>query len=164
MVAIVAIDNRNGIGKDGHLLFHIRDDMRHFRNLTMDKIVVMGRKTFESLPNKEPLPHRENYIITRQKDYAVDGAHVVHSVDELIEQVGESDDVCIIGGGEIYEMFLPYYNRLYVTRINANTEADTFFFNIDREVWKYNEAESSDLLYDDKSNCNYSFDVLDRVK
>ncbi len=128
MNLIAAVDEKNGIGRDNMLLFHIPEDMKRFRSLTMGAAVVMGGKTMRSLPNQKPLEGRENIVLTRDKDFSADGFTVCNSVDDLFEILKTSDKpIFVIGGGEIYSLLLPYCSRAYITHIDADGHADTFF-------------------------------------
>ena len=114
MDIIVCIDKNNGIGKDGGLLFRIPEDMAYFRRMTVNKTVIMGRKTLESLPGGRPLKNRRNIVLTRNRDRVPDGADAVSSIDELKRAIG-SDKAFVIGGESIYAMLLDYCERAYVT-------------------------------------------------
>ncbi|NLM13106.1 MAG: dihydrofolate reductase [Epulopiscium sp.] len=154
MNLIVAVDNNWGIGCRGDLLQRIPEDMKYFKEKTLGKVVVMGRTTFESLPNKKPLKDRINIILTTNKAYKVDGAIICHSLEKLLDVLkGYSDDeIYIIGGESIYNLLLPYCSRAYVTKIKNQYEADTFFPNLDKkEEWKLVEEgdlkEYKDILF-----------------
>lgn len=139
MNLIVATDENWAIGNNGKLLANIPEDTKFFQDVTMNKVVIMGRKTLESLPMGQPLKARTNIIITRNKDYKVgDGAIVVHSVEEALDLAAsyDTDDVYVIGGGDIYEQMLPYCDVAHVTKIDYAYEADTYFPNLDQnEDW-----------------------------
>ncbi|MBD5344141.1 MAG: dihydrofolate reductase [Bacteroides sp.] len=137
---IVAIDRDGGIGRNGDLLYHISDDLRRFRRLTTGHTIIMGRKTYESFP-KGPLPHRRNIIITRNADYHVDGAETAPSLRAALDMCNSEDKVFIIGGGEIYRQALPLASCLEITRIDAASEADTFFPVIDPNEWTVSTQE-----------------------
>lgn len=128
MNLIVAVSRNWGIGKDNDLLFNIPTDMKFFRENTMGKVVVMGRKTLESFPNAKPLPKRTNIVITRNPDYAPEGAVVCHTPAEVLAEVKKhnTDDVFIIGGAEIYRMMIPFCKRAYITMVDSEPEADSF--------------------------------------
>ncbi|MCI5624193.1 dihydrofolate reductase, partial [Anaerostipes sp.] len=128
MNLIVNADKNWGIGKNNELLVHIPNDMKMFRQTTIDKVVVMGRKTLESFPNGMPLPRRTNIVLTRDEDYKVKGAVIVHSKEELLEELKNyaDEDIFIIGGESIYRMMLPYCNVAYVTRTDYAYDADTY--------------------------------------
>ena len=133
MNLIVAADSRWGIGKNGGLLADLPTDMKYFREHTRDKVVVMGRKTLESLPGKKGLPKRVNFVLTSNPDFEAERCTVVHSEDELWEAVSEyePDDVFLIGGATLYNRFYKYCDKLYVTKIDADLGADTFIVDFD---------------------------------
>ena len=133
MNLICAIDEQFGIGKDGKLLQRIPDDLKHFKTLTENKIVIMGKTTFESLPNG-PLENRVNIVLTRDKKFKNKDIIICNSVDEVIKKTNNlKDDKFIIGGGQIYKEFLPYCDRAYITKIFDVYDADTFMVNLDNE-------------------------------
>ena len=147
---IVAIAQNGAIGKDNDLLWHLSSDLKRFKKLTTGHPVVMGRRTWDSLP-KKPLPGRQNIVMTNNPDFAVEGATVVHSVNELFKTLKDCDEeVFIIGGGRIYNMLMPWVDRLYITWVHKDfPEADTFFPVIDlSEFTKVNETEH---MTDEKS-------------
>lgn len=136
MNLIVATDKNWGIGKNNDLLFHIPKDMKFFRETTTGKTVIMGRKTLESFPNKKPLPNRRNIVLTRNKDYSVEGAEVIYDINELNLQ----SDAFVIGGSEIYHLLLPLCNTAYITKVDADGNADKFFPDLDKdENWELTE-------------------------
>lgn len=151
MKLIVAADKNWGIGKDNDLLVSIPADMKMFRQETTGKVVVMGRKTLESFPNGLPLKNRTNIILTANKDYQVKGGIVVHSVEELLEELKnyESESIYVIGGASIYKQLLPYCDVAHVTKINHEYEADTYFPSLDEmPEWKIT-ADSDEQTYFD---------------
>ena len=125
MNAIVAISENSGIGKDNGLLFHISADLKRFKELTSGHTVIMGRKTLQSLPGGRGLPNRRNIVITRDIDFTAERAEIVHSVDEALALAEE--DAFVIGGASIYQAMLPYCNKVYLTKVYADAEADVFF-------------------------------------
>lgn len=135
---IVAIGENDEIGKAGDLIWHIPEDLKRFKAITMGHPVIMGRKTWESLP-KKPLPGRSNIILTRNKDYKAEGGEVLTSIEEVIGRL-KDEDVFIIGGAEIYKAFLPFSTSLDLTRIEERAEdADTFLdLKLDEE-WEIEE-------------------------
>lgn len=153
---IVAIGKNNEIGKGNTLLFNMPADMKHFRDTTRGHAVIMGRKTFESLPNG-PLPNRRNIVITRDKEYICEGIEVVHSLDEALELFENKDEeVFIIGGAEIYKQAIEKADKLYITHIDAeDKDADSFFPIIDKEIWKIKSREN--FSADEKNIFDYSF-------
>ena len=125
MYAIVAVDERWGIGRDNRLLFHLPADLKHFKALTSGHTVLMGRKTLQSLPGGRGLPGRRNLVLTSERAFTAENAQVVHSVEDAVRAAGE--DAWVIGGESVYRAFLPLCSRVYVTRIAADGGADTFF-------------------------------------
>ncbi len=146
MNLIVAVDNGWGIGIDNQLLYSLKGDMSYFRSKTIDKVVVMGDKTLESLPGGQPLKRRINICISANKDYSKQDVIVVHSIDELIYEASKynSDDVFVIGGAYVYKQMLPYCSYAYITKIKDTRPADKFFENLDNiPAWELIE-ESPD--------------------
>lgn len=133
MKAIVVADQEWGIGKENRLLIHLPGDLKYFKEKTLNKVVVMGRETFESLPGKKPLPNRINIVLSRNPEFQADGCIVCHSMGQLFKQLEnyDTEDVFIAGGENIYRQFLPYCNRFFVTKIHAVLEADRHFENLD---------------------------------
>ena len=137
---IVAVTENNAIGKDNKMLFYIKEDLLFFKNTTINKTIIMGRKTFESLPRV--LPCRKHIVLTRDKDYNVENSdvYIMHSLDKLLEEVKTSnEEIFIIGGEEIYRQVLQrnLADKLYITRIAKTVEdADTYFPEIDEEKFK----------------------------
>lgn len=151
MNLIVAVDNNWAIGKDNDLLIKIPQDLNYFSEKTTNNIVVMGRKTLESFPRSKPLRDRINIVISTKEDYKVKGGIVLHSVDEVLEEVKQykSEDIYIIGGQTIYEQFLDYCDTAYVTKINYSYDADTFFPNLDdKEEWEIKGVSDEQTYYD----------------
>lgn len=151
MNLIVAADSNWGIGKDNKLLVSIPADMKFFRTTTTGKVVIMGRKTLESFPNGLPLKNRINIVLTRDRNYKVKDAVVVHSVEEALEEVKQYDteDVYVIGGDSVYKQMLPYCSRAHVTKIDFAYEADTFFPDLDQmEEWKVTEKSEEQTYFD----------------
>ena len=151
MNAIVAADKNWGIGYKNKLLISIPSDMKFFRQTTMNHVVVMGRKTLESFPNGLPLAKRTNIVLTRYQYYKVKGAILVHSEEELLEELKkyEEDDIFVIGGGSVYEMMLPYCNTVYVTKIDFAYQADTYFPNLDEmPEWEMTEESEEQTCFD----------------
>jgi dihydrofolate reductase len=134
---VVAIAKNRAIGKDNHLLCHLPEDMRHFREVTLGKPVIMGRKTWESLPDAfRPLPGRPNIVVSRNAAYQAEGATVVSSLEEAIAQAGNVEQISIIGGADIFRLALPIADVLDMTEIDASFDADTFFPEFSPEDWQ----------------------------
>ena len=132
MNAIVVTDKQWAIGRSGDLLFSLPGDMKHFRTLTTDGTVIMGRKTLDSFPGGRPLPKRRNIVITRSPDFCREGCEIVHRPEEALALAGDGDDVWLIGGGSIYAALLDRCLRACVTQVDtAAPEADVFFPNLD---------------------------------
>lgn len=162
MRAIAAVDRNWAIGKNGKLLISIPDDMQFFKDTTMGKVVIMGRKTLESFPKKRPLPGRaENIVITSDPDYEVKGATVVHSIGEALEEAKKwhPDDVYVIGGGSIYKALLPYCDECLITKIDFAYDADVNFPNLDEDPEWEHISESEEGTYFDLI---YTFNVYKR--
>lgn len=159
MRAIVAVDENWAIGKDNQLLFHIKEDLKRFKNLTTGHAVIMGRKTFESLPGKKPLINRINFILTRNKDYKVDGAFVINSYEDFLYKycnIVDSKDIYIIGGSEIYNLFMDSIDEVYLTKIYKSVEgADAFFPNL--EILNNWEIRGESDIFKDENGIEYQF-------
>ena len=151
MNIIVAVDANWGIGKDGDLLVSIPADKKFFRQETMGKVVVMGRKTLESLPGGRPLPGRVNVVLSRDPEYAPKDTLVAHSEEELDKILAEYDkeDVYVIGGGSIYKLLLSRCSLAHVTRIDRAYEADTWFPNLDEDPeWEITGISDEQTYFD----------------
>ena len=145
MKLIAAVSENWGIGKDNDLLFSIPKDMKFFRETTMGKTVILGRKNLESFPGAKPLPKRPNIILTRDKNFKVEGATVVNSIDELLAMDFDKDDAFVIGGEEIYRQLLPYCDKCFITKVKEIADADKFMVNLDEDgEWKLT-SESEEI-------------------
>jgi dihydrofolate reductase len=151
---IAAIANNNAIGKNGNLLIHLPKDLKWFKQNTVNHTVVMGRKTYESLPNGA-LPNRKNIVLTRNKDFHCPDCTIASSIDEALKHLDNQQINFIIGGAEIYKLFLPLAQRLIITRIYADFDADTFFPEIDFEKWQI--IEKIENQPDKKNNVKFDF-------
>lgn len=163
MNLIVAVDKNWAIGKGNKLLVSIPQDMKFFRETTMGKVVVMGRKTLESFPGGQPLKKRVNIVLTKDKNYDVKDAIVVHSVEALLEELKKynDDDIYVIGGESIYRQMLPYCKLAHVTKIDHAYEADTYFPNLDEmEDWEVTGVSDEQTYF----NLEYEFVRYERVK
>lgn len=151
MNIIVAVDKNWAIGKDNKLLVSIPDDMKFFRETTTGHVVVMGRKTLESFPNGKPLKNRTNIVLTKDVNYKVDGAIVVHDMDEMKAELAkyDSQDIYVIGGASIYTQMLDMCDVAHVTYIDYSYAADTYFPNLDeRDDWYVAEESEEQTYYD----------------
>lgn len=151
MNLIVAVDQNWAIGYQGNQLISIPEDMRFFRDETMGKVVILGRKTLATFPGGKPLPGRTNIIISRRKEFTVKDATVVHSVEEAMDLVKKykSEEVYVIGGASIYEQMLSYCKVAHVTKIDYAYHADTYFPNLDEKEDWIKVAESEERTYYD---------------
>ena len=155
---IVAAATNNVIGNRGDLPWRLPADLKRFRELTMGKPIVMGRKTYESIGR--PLPGRQNIVITRQDDFVAEGCDVVTSIDAAIDAAGDADEIMIIGGSHIYDAFLPRADRIYLTRVHADVAGDAYLPAIDHGEWRPDVVES--LAADDRNQYATDFVILDR--
>lgn len=145
-------DNR-AIGKDNELLWHLPDDFKHFKAITMAKPILMGRKTYQSIGR--PLPGRKNIVVTRDLTFAADGVLVVNSIDAALDAVKEDAEVMVIGGASFYQQMLPLADKLYVTHVHHHFDADTFFPEIDAEQWRV--VEQTEHAADERHAFSFSF-------
>ncbi len=140
MITIIAAAGKNNeLGKDNDLVWHLPEDFKRFKKLTTGHHIIMGRKTFESFP--KPLPNRVHVVITRNKNYNPEGAIIVHSMSEALEIAKDDEQPFIIGGGEIYKLGLVVADKIELTRVHENFEADTFFPEIPIEKWDLIQEE-----------------------
>ena len=162
MIAIVNVDKNWAIGNKGKLLVSIPNDMKMFRAETTGKVVVLGRKTLATFPQGAPLKNRTNIILTRDEKFTAQDAVVVHSVDELLEEVKKypPEDVYVIGGDSIYKQLLPYCDTAIVTKLDHAFEADAHFPNLEADpAWKMT-GESEEQTY---FSIEYTFQRWERV-
>jgi dihydrofolate reductase len=156
----VAIGENYAIGKNNQLLWHMPADLKFFKQTTSGHTVIMGRKTFDSVG--KPLPNRKNVVITRDTELKIEGVEVVNSLDEALAITqAEEKPVFIVGGAEIYRQALPKTDKLYLTTIHHNFDADTFFPSINRSEWKVISTETHKA--DEKNKYDYTFEVLERI-
>jgi dihydrofolate reductase len=155
---VVAMDENRAIGKDNDLPWYLPNDLKHFKKTTMGKPIVMGRKTYESIG--KPLPGRENIVVTRDQSYEAEGTTIVHSVDEVLQI--NAEEVCVIGGSEIFKQFLPVADRLYITEIHHTFEADTYFPELNDNEWK--EVSRTEGIVDEKNKYPHEFVVYEKIK
>ena len=162
MNIIVAADKNWAIGKNNKLLVSIPQDMKFFRETTTGKVVVMGRKTLESFPGGQTLKKRVNIVLTSDKNYHVNGADIVHSIDALLEELKKypAEDIYVIGGESIYRQLLPYCDKAYVTKIEHAYDADTFFPNLDEDPqWRMTKTSDEQTYFD----LEYEFTIYERL-
>lgn len=160
VIIIAAIGKDRGIGYQGNLLFKIKEDMKEFKKLTLNHTVIMGRKTWESLPkNLRPLPDRDNIVITRNQNYHPQGAKVVHRFYQALEEASPNKKIFVIGGGEIYRQALSYADALKLTIVDQQKKADVYF----PEFNTYFQKESSSATYTDEAT-GLSYCFVDYIK
>ncbi len=156
---IVAASANNDIGANAGMPWHLREDLRRFKEITMGKPLIMGRLTFESIG--KALPGRRSIVITRQVDYQREGIEVVTTPDAALKLGGDAEEVMIIGGGEVYEQLLPMTDRIYLTRVHAEFDGDTFFPEINEDEWQI--VSSEPLPPNDERPFSISFQTLERI-
>jgi dihydrofolate reductase len=159
---VVAASINNAIGKNNQLLWHLPNDLKFFKNTTWGSVVIMGRKTFESV--NKPLPGRINIVITRQPDWIAEGVKVAQNLDHALQLAKETNckELFVIGGGEIYNLALPLADRVYLTRVNTNIEGDTFFPELNENEWLL--STSTHFEADEKNAFAHCFEVWDRKR
>ncbi len=162
MKMIVCVSEDFGIGKSGDLLFSLPPDMKFFREQTKDKVVIMGRGTLDSFPGGSPLKNRVNIVLTRDENFSRDGAEVFTSKEGILEYVKRfpTDDVFVIGGGQIYEMFRDDCDEALVTKVRKSVPCDTYFFDIDSDR-NWTLSDESDVL--EYEGTEFSFCTYKRI-
>lgn len=158
---IVAMAENRAIGRNGDLIWHNSRDLRQFKKITTGHTVIMGYKTYLSLPNHKALPNRRNIILSSRLDEAPEGFELADSINAALDMVKDEEEVFIMGGGMVYEQFLPKADRLYLTRIDKAFEADTFFPYINFEEWNLVDLEVIDD--DPQVDYSYRFEVWERA-
>jgi dihydrofolate reductase len=158
---IVAASQNNAIGKNNQLLWHISQDLKRFKQLTTGKTIIMGRKTFESLPNGA-LPNRKNIVVTRNPQFNAPNTLSVNSLEQAFQVCNAQEECFVIGGGEIYQQAMLYANKIYLTRIYDNFEADTFFTTIAPEQWQITKQENFEIL--NTNFLKYSFFLYEKIE
>ena len=159
---VVAMDENRVIGRDNDLPWRLPDDMRWFREKTMGKPCIMGRKTYDSLPERfRPLPGRRNIVVTRNSDYQAPGAVVVHSIDEALQAAADSEEVIIVGGGDLFRRLMPEVDRLYLTQVRGAVEGDVFFPPFDLSQWR--EQFRQEHPADERHALPFTWLILDRM-
>ena len=156
---IVATGLNRGIGKENQLLWHLPDDLKYFKNKTLEKPIIMGRSTFDSVGR--PLPKRRNIVITRNPDLEIPGVDIVHSLNEAIQLVENQPEIMIVGGAEIYNLVLPLADRVYLTLVDASPEADRFFPALPSGEWKLTDETIHPA--DENHFAEMKFQVWDRI-
>ena len=156
---IVAISNNGVIGHQGQLPWQLSSDLQRFKRITMGHHIIMGRVTYESMDRL--LPGRTSIILTRQQDYAIEGALVAGSITAACDLAAADEEAFIIGGSSVYESALDIVDRIYLTRVLADVQGDTFFPPLELVKWQL--VESEELSADDRNDHDYRFDIYDRT-
>lgn len=159
---IVAASTNHAIGKNNQLLWHLPNDLKFFKNTTWGSVVVMGRKTFESV--NKPLPGRVNIVITRQHNWSADHVTKAKDIDSALVEARKTNckEIFIIGGGEIYKASMSLADRIYLTRVHTHIDGDTFFPELDSKIWQLSQSQS--FLKDEKNAFDYDFEIWDKRK
>lgn len=160
LTAVVAMDQNRGIGKNNQLLWHLPADLAHFKYLTLNHAILMGRRTFISIG--KPLPKRQNIVLTHDQTFNVPDVLALHSIESVLNFAKTlSQPLMIIGGAEIYQAFMPYLNRIDLTLVEHTFAADTFFPELDAAAWR--EVHRENHTPDEKNKYAYSFVTLERI-
>ena len=166
LALIVAQSQNRVIGRNNALPWHLSEDLKYFKAVTMGKVIIMGRKTYESIGR--PLPGRTNLVVSRDPDYRVDGVTVVNSLEQAIAQaqaiseINGADEALVIGGANLYEQALPQIDRLYLTQVHASVCGDAYFPALEPDQWR--ESSRQDFSAVEPNPYDYSFIVLERIK
>lgn len=155
---IVAVADNGVIGRDNTLPWHLPDDLKRFKRLTLGKPIVMGRKTFDSIG--KPLPGRQNIVVTRDANYRREGVTVVHDADAALRAAGDAPEIMVIGGAELFRTLLPRAARLHLTRVHGNIAGDVMWPALDDREWQVVERETHSV--DERHAFAMSFEVLER--
>ncbi len=158
IIMIAAVAENNVLGKDNDLVWHLPNDFKRFKALTTGHHIIMGRKTFESFP--KPLPNRTHIIITRQKEYQAEGCITVDSIEKALAICPKEENAFIIGGGEIYQLGLPFTDKIEITRVHHTFEGDAYFPDINEDEWEIIFSEYNEK--DEKHNYDYSYQTFVR--
>jgi dihydrofolate reductase len=158
LTLIVAVADSGVIGRDNSLPWHLPEDLKRFKRLTMGKPIVMGRKTFESIG--KPLPGRVNIVVTRDPGYRRDGVIVVHDVDSAVRAAGPVPEIMVIGGAELFRSLLPRAGRVHLTRVHGNIEGDVMWPALDDRDWQVVERE--EFAADERHAHAMTFEVIER--
>ncbi len=160
--AIVATAKNNVIGKDNNIPWYLPDDLKYFKAKTLNHHVIMGRKSYESIGH--PLPKRTNIIVTRNSFFIASNCLVVHTVEDGLEiaRKNNEEEVFILGGAQIYELSIPYLDRLYITEIDLEVEGDTFFPQLNMDEWKL--VSEDPRKANEKNEHDYNFKIFERKK
>jgi dihydrofolate reductase len=156
---IVAVSDDWGIGKDNELLWRIPEDLKRFKKLTTGNAIIMGKKTWESLPRK-PLPDRKNIVLTDIAHEIIEGSITAYSLEDALSKCDNTKEIFIIGGGSIYRQFMPLADRLYISHVHKKGPADIYFPEIDLKIWKV--AEKEEFPGDGEARIPYTYTIYER--
>jgi len=156
---IVAVSEDWGIGKENELLWHISEDLKRFKKLTYGNTVIMGKKTWESLPLR-PLPGRKNVVLTDDPTEIIDYSITAYSIEDALSKCNSEEEIFVIGGGSVYRQFMTVADRLYITHVHRKAPADVYFPEIDPSVWKIVDKE--DYTGNEVNNISYSYVIYER--
>ena len=160
MRLIAAVDEKWGLGYRGELLAHVRADLKNFAAITTGKTVILGSKTLATFPGGRPLKNRENIVMSRRADYSVEGAVVVHSVEEALAEAAKTERCLCIGGESVYRQFFPHVDKVHVTKVDARPESDAFFPDLDADpAWRI--TDEGEAL--DHEGLSYRFMVYEKI-
>ncbi|MBL4905881.1 MAG: dihydrofolate reductase [Sneathiella sp.] len=163
--AVLAVSENDVLGSENTLPWRLSNDLKRFKKNTLGKPMIMGRKTFDSLPGV--LPGRTTIILTRDKTYKRDGALIAHTIEEALDLAKKDaadrdvQEISIVGGGEIYRLFLSHIQRFYLTRVHTEIEGDTYFFPLPKTQWKTESSEFHEKS--EKNEYDHTFFILDRI-
>ena len=162
MISIIAaVASDNGLGKDNELLWHIPGDLKRFKKLTLGHCVIMGKRTWLSLPRR-PLPDRKNIVLTDIPGECIDCSITAYSVEDAVGKCGKGEEIFIIGGGSVYRQFMDIADRLLITHVHQTAPADTWFPEIDQDIWRIESKEDHES--DDQGSPSYSYVIYERKK
>ena len=156
---IVAVSEDWGIGKDNELLWHLPEDLKRFKKLTFGNVVIMGKKTWESLPRR-PLPGRKNIVLTDDPNEIIKDSVTAYSIEDALSKCESNEEIFVIGGGSVYNQFMDIADRLYITHVHESCQADVYFPMIDPKIWRVLERE--DFNGNDVNSISYSYVLYER--
>ena len=156
---IVAVSEDRGIGKDNELLWHISEDLKRFKKLTSGNTVIMGKKTWESLPRR-PLTGRKNIVLTDNLQESIENSVTAYSIEDALNKCGPDEEIFIIGGESIYRQFMPVTDRLFITHVHKKAPADVYFPRIDPEIW--NVVEEEEFRASETNEIPYTYKIYQR--
>jgi dihydrofolate reductase len=157
---IVAVSEDWGIGKDNELLWHISEDLKRFKKLTIGNNIIMGKKTWESLPRR-PLPGRKNIVLTDNPEECIECSVTAYSIEDALNKCEKEKEIFVIGGGSIYRQFMPIADQLYITHVHKKAQADIYFPVIDSNTWE--AVDKEEYLAGEKNEISYTYAIYNRI-